>query len=420
MGFLVSAFIFFPIALSIKKNNRLPGFAAIDRFYLTYAVLILMLSFRENTLTNGLRGVVMAVTGSIATYLVFSRFPQTREDLERIIRYFVIAMTFTGVIAIISSVLYWNFYTAGNNDLFGGQYFVKVRGGLLRISSTFSDKPINFGLITAMALVLFTGVMHTIQSKLGKVAIIGILILGAFTTGSRGPVVSALIGFMVMFLARQNPVGTAMKFGFGLTFAAAIAALTPQGQAILDYIPFIGSQGTGEVGYRQRLMEVGSASIASHPLFGSQTFMEEPAFEDLRTGEGIIDIVNAHLGTALRYGLIALFLYLSTFFGTAIKTLQTARSLSIDDDREWRYLGGAMAGTIVLYLIGFTTTSFRGISGTMGVALIGLSIAYVRITLAEQATRTAKPPEKNIDDDDTLIAELEPDFANVQPRLFGY
>ncbi len=105
--------------------------------------------------------------------------------------------------------------------------------------------------------------------------------------------------------------------------------------------------------------------------------------EDLRQGEGIIDIVNTYLGVALNYGLIGLFFFLSFILFGMTKAYARARELS-HSDPDLALLGTSLIACIVGTLIMIDSSSFILGSEKMFYVLAGLTTAYARLTRSPQ------------------------------------
>jgi O-antigen ligase len=105
--------------------------------------------------------------------------------------------------------------------------------------------------------------------------------------------------------------------------------------------------------------------------------------EDLRQGEGIIDMVNTYLGVALNYGMIGLFLFLSfILLGTArvyARTKELARS-----DPDLALFGTSLIACIVGTLIMIDSESFNLGPQKMFYVLAGLATAYARLARSPQ------------------------------------
>jgi O-antigen ligase len=114
-----------------------------------------------------------------------------------------------------------------------------------------------------------------------------------------------------------------------------------------------------------------------HPLFGDQ--FPWPEMEDLRQGEGIIDIVNTYLGVALNYGLVGLFCFLS-FILIGLATVYARTRLLVHSDPDLAMFGTSLIACIVGNLVMIQSDSFNLGCEKMFYVLAGLAAAYARLT----------------------------------------
>jgi O-antigen ligase len=133
--------------------------------------------------------------------------------------------------------------------------------------------------------------------------------------------------------------------------------------------------------YRHRLAERGWEVVLAHPFFGDQ--FPWPEMEDLRQGEGIIDIVNTYLGVALNYGFIGLFCFLSFILLGMTRAYARAKELS-HSDPDLALLGTSLTACIVGALIIIDSSSFILGVEKMFYVLAGLTTAYARLARSPQ------------------------------------
>jgi len=144
--------------------------------------------------------------------------------------------------------------------------------------------------------------------------------------------------------------------------------------------------------YRQRLAERGWELVLANPFFGDQ--FPWPEMEGLRQGEGIIDMVNTYLGTALSYGLIGLFCFLSFILLGMTRTYARARELARADP-DLALFGTSLIACIIGILIMIQSASFGLGFQKMFYVLAGLTTAYARLTISPQH-RTAVLSASNV------------------------
>jgi O-antigen ligase len=121
--------------------------------------------------------------------------------------------------------------------------------------------------------------------------------------------------------------------------------------------------------------------VLAHPFFGDQ--FPWPEMEDLRQGEGIIDIVDTYLGVALNYGFIGLFCFLSFILLGMTRAYARARELS-QSDPDLALLGTSLIACIVGALIILDSSSFILGVEKMFYVLAGFAAAYARLARSPQ------------------------------------
>jgi O-antigen ligase len=204
---------------------------------------------------------------------------------------------------------------------------------------------------------------------------------GLFAAFSRGPWLGAVTVYFTFFAAGARAVSRLVK-GTLLAFAVALLIMvSPIGDRILNVLPVMGKTADANIIYRQRLAERGWEIVLAHPFFGDQ--FPYPEMEDLRQGEGIIDIVNTYLGVALSYGFIGLFCFLS-FILLALTTVYARTRELVHSDPDLALFGTSLIACIVGTLVMIESSSFILGCEKMFYVLAGLATAYARLTRSPQ------------------------------------
>ncbi|MEM1381344.1 MAG: O-antigen ligase family protein [Pseudomonadota bacterium] len=362
-----------------RGGGHLKGAGTVDALVLAIVVGIFFLDFRNTTFTNDLRtGVQNLLTLGVA-YFAFSRVIRTREALEQVVRGFVIAMLIAGCVGIICQVIYWNMYSYKVAKLFDAGIEAKSRGTLLRVTSTFGYAYINYGLVLMCATLAAVPWALRLKSRLFQAGFIVLMIFAVFMTASRGPFLAGIVGAFILILALRNSFSRLFIAGMVVVAVGIAASFTETGQGIIAYLPFIGEQDTED--YRVRLTQVSWPVVMDKPLTGDPFFRERPEMQTLIQGEGIIDVVNSYLSKALSYGLPIAGLFAAAHILAGFLAFRTARRVD-PDDGWWRLLGASLAGAMACYASGIATTSLRYQTEEIGFILIGLCVAYTRISWA--------------------------------------
>jgi O-antigen ligase len=173
----------------------------------------------------------------------------------------------------------------------------------------------------------------------------------------------------VVFLATRPDA--AKRLAGGLTALAVLFALmyvSPLKESVLDRLPFIGTADQETVEYRRVLAEVSWTLIQQNPFFGDPFVASR--MESLRNGQGIIDIVNGYIYTALFNGLVGLALLVGFSLLALFRGFAAFRQSN--DDRDARTLGAALLASMVAALVYVATA---GYNETLYM-LFGLSVSY--------------------------------------------
>jgi hypothetical protein len=164
---------------------------------------------------------------------------------------------------------------------------------------------------------------------------------------------------------------------------------SPLGERITNVLPFMGgSVDVGSITYRQRLFDRLWEIIQSHPYFGDQ--LAYTRMEDLRQGEGIIDLVNVYATMAALYGLTTLAWFMGFILLGLFSVLRSAKRL-MRSDADLSALGRSLVACIAGTLVMLVTASLFLSYWTMFFVLGGLAAAYSQLArsnnLADAGTR---------------------------------
>jgi O-antigen ligase len=175
------------------------------------------------------------------------------------------------------------------------------------------------------------------------------------------------------------------KYSFVAGSLGAMVLLSPFGKRIIDTLPFVGTVDVESVTYRQRLAELSWQLIQQHPLLGNPFVLTQ--MEELRQGQGIIDLVNSYASIALLYGLAGLALFLAVFVIGMVGAYRASRRWA--DDHDVAALGACLVATMIATLFMMATGSFGTILAQTYWLMAGLAGAYGQLQLEEQ--RPAEP-----------------------------
>jgi hypothetical protein len=199
---------------------------------------------------------------------------------------------------------------------------------------------------------------------------------GLVSSFSRGPALGAGLIYLSYSALKPRAISRLFASGFVLTTVLAILAISPVGEKIMSSMPGMSSTPDETFVYRQRLLERTAELIQENPLFGDQLAMVQ--MEDLRQGQGIIDIVNTYVGVALFNGLVGLALFVGFILSAATAALRAAKA-TMHADPEHGLLGYNLLACIVgmAFMIADCSLIY-GVEKTF-YALIALAVAYGRL-----------------------------------------
>ena len=123
--------------------------------------------------------------------------------------------------------------------------------------------------------------------------------------------------------------------------------------------------------------------IRQNPLFGSPYFIEY--MEDLRTGEGIIDLLNVYFAIGMAYGLVTLAAFISFFAVAAFRCVRATRAITRMDPDTAKLGAALFASLSATMVIMYTVSNYLSVP-YICVGLAALMVAYTRVALTDELT----------------------------------
>lgn len=405
---LLTVVVLLPVCLQARREavekKQLPFFA--DKALLAYLGLSLVLQAQHDLMTNVVRSALYMLVDVLIPYYAITRSVKDLSALRDVLMSFVVGAAVMALVGVFEFVKYWILYGSAGEAL--GVYWnpgYLSRGAFLRASAT-SGQSIVIGYVIALALGYFWALRRAVPASAAQAAegagrsttsqrggrvsghlvggvsqdtstwaavlagIFGIfrsllsfrlsyLVLGALLLAgllaplSRGPWVGFAVLVLVLLLNGERWL---LRLFYGLGFllvVAAVLGLAGLGGQVIDYLPFVGSVDNFNVTYRQLLFARSTEIILQNPFFGSSDFLLK--MEELRQGQGIIDLVNTFLIVALNTGLVGLGLYCLFFISALLAAYRKARTLAFGT--ELRELGGAVFAVLLAALVIIATVS---------------------------------------------------------------
>jgi O-antigen ligase len=210
-----------------------------------------------------------------------------------------------------------------------------------------------------------------------------LLCAGLLVTFSRGPWLAALVIYLAY--AAFDPRGLSRVFkatAIVLLLATALLA-SPLGTKISGMIPFMGGTVDKDtLTYREQLLDRSWELIKARPILGDQLALSK--MQDLRQGQGIIDVVNAYVGVTLFYGFTGLAVFLTFVLSALAKAYAKSRRVR-KTDPDSALLGANLAAAIVANLLLLADGSLGTGPKQVFYILMGLAGAYAAVSSARTA-----------------------------------
>ena len=347
-----------------------------DVLILLYVLMQLVTALPYESFTASGKRLMIIGVDTLLPYYVLSRACRTREQFREVMAAFVLAALVLVPLGVLESLKGWLLY-AGIEGHWGLDPFMQYlkRGAFLRAQVN-AGHAIVLGFSLSIAVGFWLALQTQVAAARWRWGVLLSLLLCLLMTYSRGPWVGAAVAWVTYVVLGPN-AGRRSVRAIGLLLVVGIgASISPYSGTIVDNIPFIGTVGSGTIQYRQQLAQTSWLLVMQNPVFGSRNFLAY--MEQLRQGEGIIDLVNAYATIALGYGLVGLGLFLGFFATILLRCIKAIRQLSAVDP-AFALTGAAQVADLVAALVMLLTVNLYMSAGTLVWVLSGMGVAYVRL-----------------------------------------
>jgi hypothetical protein len=385
---LITLLVLLPAALRLRRNPsaiRL-GSAWGDRFLICYLSLMAIQYAIALPMTQAMRAIFYLVGDSLIIFYVASRSITSLSSLRDAASSYCMALLIISPIVVFEFGKSWLLYATLDSALglnwSGAQYL--GREGLLRATGP-AGHSLVLGYALAVALGLWFGLQGTLASRAwwaGAISLAAALI----TPVSRGPWVGALVITAVAAATGKGAGSRILKLMLAAAAVVGGLAMSPYGEKLIAFVPFVGTVDEFNVSYRELLLDVSLKVIGENPVFGTADFLSNPLMEQLRQGQGIIDLVNSYLSVALYSGILGLIFFLGVFVSCMFPMLNAIRragNLSFEAEAAGRSLLAVLVGIMLMIA---TVSSILAIP-TLYWAMCGLALAYARAVDLETEAR---------------------------------
>jgi O-antigen ligase len=394
---LLSFFLMTPAALRLirdKGTNRIRGLQAMDYFLFAYGILTGFLFLHPElaagvimsaTFTDCLRRLFLFFFVTVVPYFVISRSISDRRAMLDLLATYCLTCGVLAATALFETAKHWLLY-GEMADLFStvNNFSVYlVRGTSLRAMVS-TGHPLVLGYLLAIGLGFWLYLQTHVKSKTSRLGVTGLIWLGLLAAYSRGPWLGAVCIYFVFSALKPGAVSKLFKAAGVAGFLVILIGISPLRDKVVNVLPFLGGTIDSEnLAYRQRLFDRAWDIIQESPFLGDQNALLR--MQDLRQGQGIIDVVNSYLGILLDNGFVGLFLILS-FIGIATLKAWAASRETRNTDPDLSMMGASLVACIVATLVMMLDGGFGGGSGRMFYVLAALAAAYVHLSHARKAS----------------------------------
>lgn len=353
-----------------------------DKLLILLMILMFFLHMRGTTLGDSFRTSAALFVDWFLPYFVISRI-QSFNELRTALIALTVSCTIISIFAVIeyavSTVVYYELVF--KMGITHGMPAITIRDGHVRAVTT-TIHSLVLGMILLEVIGINLSLSSLVKSPWLRRSYFISLLLGLFSTLSRGPWSSTIIAALVYTISGRKAVSKTILLVMTFMLAIMILPSIPGGKKIINMVPFIGKSEQFNVAYRQELIPKSIEIVKRNPFFGVVDPNSQPEMEDMIQGEGIVDIVNTYLNIVLNYGLVGLVIFLWLFLwsiNSAFKTLKY-----IKDKNSLRYnLGRAFCSTVIGLMAALSSISFMNSVGTFVFILLGFCAAYSRIIINE-------------------------------------
>jgi O-antigen ligase len=385
-------------ALRLRPGTEPFGRSTADKLLLAYLVLQFFLQWPHATVTETLRkGVFYAFVDVFLPYYVASRALRDLAALREALMAFVLAALVTAAIAVFEFARHWLLYTPLVEALgvdWGLLNYLERGDGMLRAQAS-TGQPIILGYLLAVAVCFALYLRGAMPPGRWRDAALALLAGGLVAAMSRGPWIGAAVMLLVFVATGPRALARLAKLGLAALCVLPFLLLSSAGQAFVDYLPFVGTVEMHNVTYRERLLEISLGVVLDHPFFGAWDFLQLPVMQQLKQGQGIIDIVNTYLGVALASGFVGLTLFCGFFLVILVELLAAMRRAGERDSDSYG-VGQTLFCALLGILVMIFTTSSIGLIAVIYWSVAGLAQAYARAPVLASAAATEQDGESRL------------------------
>ena len=373
---LLALAVLLPAALRSRPSNSPASRGTFDAIYallLAYMLLTTVLFMPYESFTNTLRRAFLFALDTVLIYHVFRRTEPTRAAVAEPLVMLALASALMAPVAVFESLRGWLLYT-GIGHLWGdvNEFAWLMRGDTLRAQvSTGHALTLGYVLAMGFGISLYAAKRSPTRSTGWWMA--AWIWAGLLAALSRGPWLTAFVAMAVFFALGPRALSTSLKAFVALAALGVVTYLSPFGDEVLAYLPFVGTVDSQNVTYRQEIFNTAVVLVQQRPFFGNPFVLNQ--MEHLRQGQGIIDLMNAYVVQALFYGLIGLALCVGCYLLAMWRAGGAWLIAKKCADVELCLLGACLIACMVATLFFAATAAF----GSLIYVFTGLLAVYAQL-----------------------------------------
>lgn len=385
---MMSVSILLPLMV---RAGPIPGFSgqkkltALDWSVLGLGLLQLALVIPYDSPTTSLRRAMIFFLDTFIVVYAFARLEPTAKILREVVASFALVAGLLAALALFESVRFWLLYI-GIGPVWGAiEPFTAyiMRSGLLRAQVS-TGHSLQLGYLASLGVGFWIYLYGRVPGQMAKLLILLLLCSSVFVSGSRGAWLTAMMIFAFYVGLRPNAGRYLVKVVPLLAVALVIAFNSPLKEALIDKLPIVGTADQDTVEYRQQIAEVSWRLIKQNPVFGDPFALRN--MQDLKQGQGIIDIMNGYANIAVFNGGVGFALFVSTFVIALWRCFAAMRQFR-STDTDLACLGAMLIACLAASLFYIGTAAIHAATYW----LTGMMACYANIALG-RVRQTAFAP----------------------------
>lgn len=364
--------------LGDKTFQRPRWVISVDLAVIGYAALRIMLMAPHGSVTASLRSIAEFTLDVLLPYYVFSRGFRTEADLRFVLAHLAMGLVLAASIGCAEFAVHRLLYSE-LQWVYGYKWQLTMnllRGEHLRVQAM-TPQPIVLAFEMIFGLGLWTFLCGREWRRKSVLCVFGLMAACLYFTFSRGPLIGAVV-FGICFLGLQKLPVRAFVTLLLLVLAAGVAVkIVGADAAIMTALSgLFGSSAAdlSSIAYRNELLDTALALLRQSPWLGVPNYAAQ--MQDLKQGEGIIDVVNSYIAIALDAGFIGVAIYLVPYAIVLNRLFHMlgAAGGQASEAGTVKFARVLAAMTVALLLTIFTTSTISTMPFLL-VMLLGLPIA---------------------------------------------